>query len=200
MSSARWRSLRRSEGRDAPRQRRRKERAVAAAQRCILSKQTPPVSAHLDALTRSFNRPLDDSAIQDAACSIFESFSDLREEWQAAVAVAQELDCLLSLAQASAAHPGCRTPEFVPFEGHSVLELRGAVHPCLYEQSVARLSQEQKQFVSNDIVLGYAVSDGQASSQPARQQRARLVRGGLILALCFLSETGKSCTFRHGDG
>ena len=66
------------------------------------------MSGHLGVLTRSFNLPLADSAIQDAACSIFESFSDLREEWQAAVAVAQELECLLSLAQASAAHPGCR--------------------------------------------------------------------------------------------
>ena len=158
------------------------------------------MSAHVDALTRSFNLPLADSAIQDAARSIFECFSDLREEWQAAVAVAQELDCLLSLAQASAAHPGCHTPEFVPFEGHSVLELRGAVHPCLYEQSVARLTQEQKQFVPNDIVLGCAVSDGRASRQVAGQQRARLVEAGSSFRFVFFSDTGKSCTFRHGDG
>lgn len=84
------------------------------------------------------------------------------------MAVAQELDCLLSLAQASAAHPGCSTPEFVPFEGRSVLELRQAVHPCIYEQSVVRLTQEHKRFVPNDIVLGCEVSDGKSEQTASK--------------------------------
>ncbi|KAJ9640182.1 DNA mismatch repair protein msh6 [Knufia peltigerae] len=76
-------------------------------------------------------------------------FDENYEIWLAAVKVIAQLDCLISLAKASASlgYPSCR-PEFVDDDDHtrSTLELVELRHPCL----LAKVDN----FIPNDVVLG----------------------------------------------
>lgn len=86
------------------------------------------------------------TAIKDFKGRLYEEFDTDRGVWLRAVRVLAELDCLFSLAKASAAigEPSCR-PEFV--EGDAAfIEFKDLRHPTLAELKAS--------FVSNDIKLG----------------------------------------------
>ncbi len=84
--------------------------------------------------------------VKEVASRFYARFDENYEIWLAAVKIIAQLDCLISLAKASASlgQPSCR-PVFVDDE-RSVLELVDLRHPCL----LANVDD----FIPNDIVLG----------------------------------------------
>ncbi len=84
--------------------------------------------------------------VKEVAGRFYARFDENYEIWLAAVKIIAQLDCLISLAKASASlgQPSCR-PVFVDDE-RSVLELIDLRHPCL----LANVDD----FIPNDIVLG----------------------------------------------
>jgi DNA mismatch repair protein MSH6 len=88
------------------------------------------------------------AAIKAFKFRLFAEFDTDRSIWLRAVRVFAELDCLFSLAKASAAigEPSCR-PEFV--EGDSAwVDFKELRHPTLC------LNANLKSFIPNDIKLG----------------------------------------------
>ena len=85
--------------------------------------------------------------VKEVAGRFYARFDENYDIWLAATQVIAQLDCLISLAKASASlgQPSCR-PEFVD-DGCSVLEFVELRHPCL---------QNVDNFIPNDIVLGGA--------------------------------------------
>jgi DNA mismatch repair ATPase MutS len=68
-----------------------------------------------------------------------------------------ELDCLLALAEASRKHPGYTRPVFVSESKNPMLELRGAMHPLLYDGITLPNhmgSAGSDKYVANDTVIG----------------------------------------------
>jgi len=84
--------------------------------------------------------------VKEVAGRFYARFDENYEIWLAAVKIIAQLDCLTSLAKASASlgYPSCR-PEFVDDE-RSTLELVELRHPCL----LANVDD----FIPNDVVLG----------------------------------------------
>lgn len=84
--------------------------------------------------------------VKEVAGRFYARFDENYEIWLAAVKIIAQLDCLISLAKASASlgYPSCR-PEFVDDE-RSTLELVELRHPCL----LANVDD----FIPNDVVLG----------------------------------------------
>ena len=84
--------------------------------------------------------------VKDVASRFFERFDVDYEVWLQAIQIISQLDCLISLAKASASlgQPSCR-PVFVD-EERSVVEFKELRHPCMLN-SVA-------DFIPNDIKLG----------------------------------------------
>jgi DNA mismatch repair protein MSH6 len=84
--------------------------------------------------------------VKQVAGRFFERFAKANATWLAAVRIVAQLDCLISLARASAdlGAPSCR-PEFVEAE-RSVLELEELRHPCMLPSVT--------DFIPNDIALG----------------------------------------------
>ncbi|RVX68476.1 hypothetical protein B0A52_07899 [Exophiala mesophila] len=83
---------------------------------------------------------------KEVAGRFFARFDENYEIWLAAVKIIAQLDCLISLAKASAGlgFPSCR-PEFVD-DDRSTLELVELRHPCLLTKV--------DDFIPNDVVLG----------------------------------------------
>ncbi|KAL4796807.1 muts domain V-domain-containing protein [Aspergillus venezuelensis] len=84
--------------------------------------------------------------VKEVAKRFYERFDKHYATWLAAVRVVSQLDCLISLAKASASlgEPSCR-PQFVDNE-RSVLEFQELRHPCLLSSV--------DDFIPNDIQLG----------------------------------------------
>ena len=84
--------------------------------------------------------------VKEVAGRFYARFDENYEIWLAATKIIAQLDCLISLAKASATlgQPSCR-PEFVEDE-RSVLDLVDLRHPCLINNV--------DNFIPNDIVLG----------------------------------------------
>lgn len=84
--------------------------------------------------------------VKEVASRFYARFDEDYATWLAAVKIVAQLDCLISLAKASAAigHPSCR-PEFVQVE-RSVVEFEELRHPCMLS-SVG-------DFIPNDVTLG----------------------------------------------
>ncbi|RMD44286.1 hypothetical protein DV735_g888, partial [Chaetothyriales sp. CBS 134920] len=84
--------------------------------------------------------------VKDVAVRFYKRFDENYDIWLAAVKIMAQLDCLISLAKASASlgQPSCR-PEFIDDE-RSVLDLVDLRHPCLMENV--------DDFIPNDIQLG----------------------------------------------
>ncbi|KAK0648722.1 muts domain V-domain-containing protein [Cercophora newfieldiana] len=84
--------------------------------------------------------------VKDVALRFFERFDVDYEVWLQAIQIISQLDCLISLAKASASlgHPSCR-PEFVDDE-RSVIEFKELRHPCMINSV--------DDFIPNDIKLG----------------------------------------------
>jgi DNA mismatch repair protein MSH6 len=84
--------------------------------------------------------------VKEVASRFFRRFDDDYEVWLQAIRIVAQLDCLTSLAKASAALgvPSCR-PVFVD-EERSVVEFKELRHPCMIN-TVA-------DFIPNDIKLG----------------------------------------------
>lgn len=84
--------------------------------------------------------------VQEVAGRFYARFDENYEVWLAAVKIVAQLDCLISLAKASASlgQPSCR-PEFVD-DDRSVLELVNLRHPCLIDKV--------DDFIPNDVELG----------------------------------------------
>ena len=84
--------------------------------------------------------------VKEVASRFYARFDENYEIWLAAVKIIAQLDCLISLAKASATlgQPSCR-PTFID-DKRSLLELAELRHPCL----LANVDD----FIPNDIVLG----------------------------------------------
>ena len=84
--------------------------------------------------------------VKEVAGRFFARFDNDYTTWLAAVRIISQLDCLISLAKASAAlgEPSCR-PVFVDDE-RSVLEFEELRHPCMLPNVT--------DFIPNDIMLG----------------------------------------------
>ncbi|RMZ80586.1 hypothetical protein DV738_g2712, partial [Chaetothyriales sp. CBS 135597] len=84
--------------------------------------------------------------VKDVAVRFYRRFDENYDIWLAAVKIMAQLDCLISLAKASASlgQPSCR-PEFID-DDRSVLDLVDLRHPCLMENV--------DDFIPNDIQLG----------------------------------------------
>jgi len=84
--------------------------------------------------------------VKEVAGRFYERFDEHYATWLAAVKIVSQLDCLISLAKASASlgEPSCR-PEFVDNE-RSVLEFEELRHPCLLSSV--------EDFIPNDVQLG----------------------------------------------
>jgi DNA mismatch repair protein MSH6 len=84
--------------------------------------------------------------LKDVALRFFERFDVDYEVWLQAIQIISQLDCLISLAKASASlgHPSCR-PQFVDDE-RSVVEFKELRHPCMINSV--------DDFIPNDIKLG----------------------------------------------
>ncbi|KAK0611650.1 muts domain V-domain-containing protein [Immersiella caudata] len=84
--------------------------------------------------------------LKDVALRFFERFDVDYEVWLQAIQIISQLDCLVSLAKASASlgHPSCR-PQFVDDE-RSVVEFKELRHPCMINSV--------DDFIPNDIKLG----------------------------------------------
>ena len=80
------------------------------------------------------------------AAKFYAKFSENYSEWLAAVKIIAQLDCLISLAKASASigQPGCR-PVFSNSE-RTVVEFEDLRHPCMLNTV--------DDFIPNDIKLG----------------------------------------------
>lgn len=84
--------------------------------------------------------------VKEVAGRFYARFDEHYATWLAAVRIVSQLDCLISLAKASASlgQPSCR-PVFVDDE-RSVLEFEELRHPCLVSSV--------DDFIPNDIQLG----------------------------------------------
>lgn len=84
--------------------------------------------------------------VKEVAGRFFARFDEHYAVWLAAVRIIAQLDCLISLAKASATlgEPSCR-PEFVDDE-RSVVEFEGLRHPCMLSNVT--------DFIPNDVKLG----------------------------------------------
>lgn len=84
--------------------------------------------------------------VKEVAGRFYARFDENYEIWLAATQLVAQLDCLISLAKASASlgHPSCR-PTFVD-EERSVLKFDDLRHPCLLDKV--------DDFIPNDIELG----------------------------------------------
>ncbi|RMZ77096.1 hypothetical protein DV737_g4557, partial [Chaetothyriales sp. CBS 132003] len=84
--------------------------------------------------------------VKDVAVRLYTRFDENYDIWLAAVKIIAQLDCLISLAKASASlgQPSCR-PAFID-DDRSVLDLVDLRHPCLTENV--------DDFIPNDIQLG----------------------------------------------
>lgn len=84
--------------------------------------------------------------VKEVASRFYARFDENYEIWLAATQLVAQLDCLISLAKASAGlgHPSCR-PTFVEDE-RSVLKFDDLRHPCLLDKV--------NDFIPNDIELG----------------------------------------------
>lgn len=84
--------------------------------------------------------------VKDVASRFFERFDTDHEVWLQAIQIIAQLDCLISLAKASASlgEPSCR-PVFVD-EERSVVEFKELRHPCMLNTV--------DDFIPNDIKLG----------------------------------------------
>lgn len=84
--------------------------------------------------------------VKQVAGRFFARFDEEYTTWLAAVKIIAQLDCLISLAKASAAlgEPSCR-PEFVEDE-RSVIEFEDLRHPCMLPNVT--------DFIPNDVKLG----------------------------------------------
>ena len=84
--------------------------------------------------------------VKEVAKRFYERFAGHDEIWLAAVRIVAQLDCLISLAKASAGmgQPACR-PTFVD-QARSVMDLQELRHPCLLDRV--------DDFIPNDVVLG----------------------------------------------
>lgn len=84
--------------------------------------------------------------VKEVAGRFYARFDEHYATWLAAVKIVSQLDCLISLAKASASlgEPSCR-PEFVDNE-RSVLEFQELRHPCLLSSV--------EDFIPNDVQLG----------------------------------------------
>lgn len=84
--------------------------------------------------------------VKEVTGRFYERFDEHYATWLAAVKIVSQLDCLISLAKASASlgEPSCR-PEFVDNE-RSVLEFEELRHPCLLSSV--------EDFIPNDVQLG----------------------------------------------
>ena len=84
--------------------------------------------------------------VREVAGRFYARFDENYKEWLAAVKIIAQLDCLISLAKASASlgQPNCR-PVFVD-DGRSILEFEELRHPCLVSSV--------EDFIPNDVRLG----------------------------------------------
>lgn len=84
--------------------------------------------------------------VKEVAGRFYQRFDEHYATWLAAVKIISQLDCLISLAKASASlgEPSCR-PVFVEGE-RSVLEFQELRHPCLLSSV--------EDFIPNDVQLG----------------------------------------------
>ncbi|KAK5952604.1 DNA mismatch repair protein msh6 [Knufia fluminis] len=84
--------------------------------------------------------------VKEVAARFYARFDENYEIWLAAVKLVAQLDCLISLAKASASmgQPACR-PQFVD-EERSVMDFKDLRHPCLLDKVDG--------FIPNDIGLG----------------------------------------------
>ncbi|KPM44629.1 DNA mismatch repair protein msh6 [Neonectria ditissima] len=84
--------------------------------------------------------------VRDVASRFFQKFDVDYDTWLQAIKIIAQLDCLVSLAKASASigHPSCR-PEFVD-EERSTIDFTELRHPCMMNTV--------DDFIPNDIKLG----------------------------------------------
>ncbi|RDA91873.1 hypothetical protein CP533_0360 [Ophiocordyceps camponoti-saundersi (nom. inval.)] len=84
--------------------------------------------------------------VREVASRFFARFDADHDSWLRAIRVVAQLDCLVSLARASAGlgQPSCR-PVFVESE-RSVVEFEGLRHPCM--------ADAVDDFIANDVKLG----------------------------------------------
>jgi len=84
--------------------------------------------------------------VKEVASRFYARFDENYDIWLAAVKLVAQLDCLISLAKASASmgQPACR-PQFMD-EERSVIEFKDLRHPCLLDKV--------DDFIPNDIELG----------------------------------------------
>ena len=120
---------------------------------------------------------------KDAARLVFFNFARHHAVWDRVVSIIGELDCLASLALVSKNHRQCVRPEFVSFESNdnkAMLNLRGSVHPTLYEaDNVNGLKPGAHQsFIANDVLMG-------ADENPARF----VLVSGPNMGVCKTSDT-----------
>ena len=105
-------------------------------------------SPELRGLVRKYQEALETHAqiVKEVAGRFFAKFDKNYETWLAAVKIIAHLDCLISLARASAAlgEPACR-PEFVD-DARSVMEFEDLRHPCMLGKVT--------DFIPNDVRLG----------------------------------------------
>ncbi|KAF7553926.1 hypothetical protein G7Z17_g3292 [Cylindrodendrum hubeiense] len=84
--------------------------------------------------------------VRDVASRFFKKFDVDHDTWLQAIKIVSQLDCLVSLAKASASlgHPSCR-PQFVDQE-RSIIDFEELRHPCMMNNV--------DDFIPNDIKLG----------------------------------------------
>ncbi|KAH6982720.1 muts domain V-domain-containing protein [Ilyonectria destructans] len=84
--------------------------------------------------------------VRDVASRFFKKFDVDYDTWLQAIKIISQLDCLVSLAKASASlgHPSCR-PQFVDQE-RSIVDFEELRHPCMMNNV--------DDFIPNDIKLG----------------------------------------------
>jgi len=105
-------------------------------------------SPELRGLVRKYQEAQETHAqiVKEVSGRFFQAFDKDYETWLAAVKIISQLDCLISLARASAAigEPCCR-PEFVE-DDRSVIEFEDLRHPCMLGNVT--------DFIPNDVKLG----------------------------------------------
>jgi DNA mismatch repair protein MSH6 len=105
-------------------------------------------SPELEGLVRDLKeaQEIHGQVVKALAGRFFAKFDQKYAVWLAAIKVVAQLDCLISLAKASAAlgSPSCR-PEFVMDTERGVLEFETLRHPCI---------ETTTNFIPNDIKLG----------------------------------------------
>lgn len=119
--------------------------------------------------------------VRDVASRFFKKFDVDYETWLQAIKIISQLDCLVSLAKASAllGHPSCR-PQLVDQE-RSTVDFQELRHPCMMNTV--------DDFIPNDIKLGGEQANINLLTGANAAGKSTVLR----MVSCFLDDTSTRC-------